>query len=384
MSTPTPGQYAPPPQQTQSSYQTQQQMYQQRYGANTPMSVQSVPSPASVHSPLMQQQQQQYGSMNSQQPLPPPPPPQYSSTNINSPIMNASYTSINSPRPPSVSQQHIYSPMPQTNQQQQQQQQQQLSTSYQSVNSPIMPPSSIPQHNMQSPIMNTTPTSHQIQSPLMSNNSSNAPQATSNYHVNSPIMPPHTPQPQYNYMQQQYSQPHTPINNYQHQQSVNSPYYQQQQSYHSQIDHNPYTPSMHPRSIPPPVSSHTDNSFEMMNTSTSSLNNMPSVEQQEQQQMMLLKQQREQRERELELEREREERERELERQREIERERQRELEQRKRFLVELEFVQCLANPNYLNYLAKQGLFSNDSFKNYLRYLLYWKDPEYVRFIKVS
>lgn len=49
---------------------------------------------------------------------------------------------------------------------------------------------------------------------------------------------------------------------------------------------------------------------------------------------------------------------------------------------MELEFVQCLANPNYLHFLAKQGLFESSEFKNYLKYLLYWKRPEYVKFIK--
>ena len=56
--------------------------------------------------------------------------------------------------------------------------------------------------------------------------------------------------------------------------------------------------------------------------------------------------------------------------------------QERKRFLVELEFVQCLANPNYLSHLAKQGYFKKDEFKNYLKYLLYWKKPEYIKFIK--
>jgi mediator of RNA polymerase II transcription subunit 31 len=54
----------------------------------------------------------------------------------------------------------------------------------------------------------------------------------------------------------------------------------------------------------------------------------------------------------------------------------------RKRFLVELEFVQCLANPKYLYYLAKHGYFKRDEFKNYLKYLLYWKEPDYIKFIK--
>ena len=42
-----------------------------------------------------------------------------------------------------------------------------------------------------------------------------------------------------------------------------------------------------------------------------------------------------------------------------------------KRFQIELEFVQLLANPNYLNYLAQRGYFRQDSFLNYLKYLTY-------------
>ncbi|RNA35978.1 Mediator of RNA polymerase II transcription subunit 31 [Brachionus plicatilis] len=76
------------------------------------------------------------------------------------------------------------------------------------------------------------------------------------------------------------------------------------------------------------------------------------------------------------------ERERELQKERELKERELNEKQQRRRFLVELEFVQCLANPNYLHFLAKQGMFDNDSFKNYLKYLLYWKKPEYVQFIR--
>jgi mediator of RNA polymerase II transcription subunit 31 len=55
--------------------------------------------------------------------------------------------------------------------------------------------------------------------------------------------------------------------------------------------------------------------------------------------------------------------------------------EERKRFQIELEFVQSLANPNYLNFLAQRGYFRNQTFLNYLKYLLYWKEPEYVKHI---
>lgn len=51
------------------------------------------------------------------------------------------------------------------------------------------------------------------------------------------------------------------------------------------------------------------------------------------------------------------------------------------RFQVELEFVQCLANPQYLNFLAQRGYFKEKEFVNYLSYLLYWKQQEYAKFL---
>uniref|UniRef100_A0A182NMN0 Mediator of RNA polymerase II transcription subunit 31 n=1 Tax=Anopheles dirus TaxID=7168 RepID=A0A182NMN0_9DIPT len=55
---------------------------------------------------------------------------------------------------------------------------------------------------------------------------------------------------------------------------------------------------------------------------------------------------------------------------------------QKLRFQVELEFVQCLANPNYLHFLAQRGYFKDTAFVNYLKYLLYWKEPEYAKYLK--
>ncbi|CAL8069727.1 unnamed protein product [Orchesella dallaii] len=52
------------------------------------------------------------------------------------------------------------------------------------------------------------------------------------------------------------------------------------------------------------------------------------------------------------------------------------------RFQVELEFVQCLANPNYLNFLAQRDYFKDPALINYLKYLQYWKEPEYARYLK--
>ncbi|TMW46241.1 hypothetical protein DOY81_008680 [Sarcophaga bullata] len=55
--------------------------------------------------------------------------------------------------------------------------------------------------------------------------------------------------------------------------------------------------------------------------------------------------------------------------------------QQKLRFQVELEFVQCLANPNYLNFLAQRGYFKDQAFINYLKYLQYWKEPEYAKYL---
>ncbi|KAI9870235.1 MAG: hypothetical protein M1830_004494 [Pleopsidium flavum] len=51
------------------------------------------------------------------------------------------------------------------------------------------------------------------------------------------------------------------------------------------------------------------------------------------------------------------------------------------RFELELEFVQCLANPWYLNHLATQKLLQNSSFVAYLNYLQYFSKPEYTKYL---
>lgn len=67
------------------------------------------------------------------------------------------------------------------------------------------------------------------------------------------------------------------------------------------------------------------------------------------------------------------------------------EKEEKIRFITELEFVQLLANPAYLNCMGIQKLthldlaqfkyFENPAFLNYCKYLGYWKKPEYSKFI---
>ena len=63
------------------------------------------------------------------------------------------------------------------------------------------------------------------------------------------------------------------------------------------------------------------------------------------------------------------------------------------KFVIELEFVQCLANPAYLactappsyaqlcKVLAQQGYFDDAKFVAYLQYLLYLRHPKYTVFL---
>jgi len=50
-------------------------------------------------------------------------------------------------------------------------------------------------------------------------------------------------------------------------------------------------------------------------------------------------------------------------------------------FEAELEFVQALANPEYLHYLAQNRYFDDDEFIAYLEYLQYWARPPYVQYL---
>ncbi|KAL3789995.1 hypothetical protein ACHAWO_002049 [Cyclotella atomus] len=51
------------------------------------------------------------------------------------------------------------------------------------------------------------------------------------------------------------------------------------------------------------------------------------------------------------------------------------------RFDLELEFIQSLASPAYLHYLATTGILYQSSFLDFLRYLRYWKQPEYAKYL---
>lgn len=51
------------------------------------------------------------------------------------------------------------------------------------------------------------------------------------------------------------------------------------------------------------------------------------------------------------------------------------------RWEVELEFVQSLANIQYVNWLAQNDYLSDPAFINYLKYLNYWKDAKYAKYV---
>lgn len=51
------------------------------------------------------------------------------------------------------------------------------------------------------------------------------------------------------------------------------------------------------------------------------------------------------------------------------------------RFEIELELVQSLANPMYLNHLAAQKFFQQPAFVEYLKYLQYWSKPPYLKYL---
>lgn len=51
------------------------------------------------------------------------------------------------------------------------------------------------------------------------------------------------------------------------------------------------------------------------------------------------------------------------------------------RWEVELEFVQGLANPMYVHFLAQQKYLENPDFLRYLEYLEYWRQPTHIKYI---
>lgn len=52
-----------------------------------------------------------------------------------------------------------------------------------------------------------------------------------------------------------------------------------------------------------------------------------------------------------------------------------------RRFELELEFVQLLANPAYLTWLAQSDQLKDPALIKFLDYLQYWLRPEYAAYI---
>eukprot|EP00912_Choanoflagellata_sp_UC4_P000064 UC4_evm4s44 len=58
-------------------------------------------------------------------------------------------------------------------------------------------------------------------------------------------------------------------------------------------------------------------------------------------------------------------------------------IDNKTRFETELEFVQCLANPFYIHFLARHNHLEDPDFISYLDYLYkYWKSPRYAIFLR--
>lgn len=55
--------------------------------------------------------------------------------------------------------------------------------------------------------------------------------------------------------------------------------------------------------------------------------------------------------------------------------------EEETRFILELEFIQLLSNPQYLQFLAQSRYFDQPEFVNYLNYLTYFTTPEYCKYV---
>ncbi|CAK0773147.1 hypothetical protein CVIRNUC_004034 [Coccomyxa viridis] len=53
----------------------------------------------------------------------------------------------------------------------------------------------------------------------------------------------------------------------------------------------------------------------------------------------------------------------------------------RERFLLDLEFVNALASPLYLQHLAQARYLEDEAFIGYLTYLQYWHEPQYSKYI---
>ena len=51
------------------------------------------------------------------------------------------------------------------------------------------------------------------------------------------------------------------------------------------------------------------------------------------------------------------------------------------RLQYDFEFVQHLLAPDYIKFLHKKGYFKSKEFMNYLTYLQYWRQPEFLKLL---
>ena len=52
------------------------------------------------------------------------------------------------------------------------------------------------------------------------------------------------------------------------------------------------------------------------------------------------------------------------------------------RFTLELEFIELLSNPHYIQYLVQQQYIQQPHFITYIKYLQYWTTPYYIHYIQ--
>ena len=51
------------------------------------------------------------------------------------------------------------------------------------------------------------------------------------------------------------------------------------------------------------------------------------------------------------------------------------------RLQYDFDFVQGLVTPEYIKYLNRRGYLKDEAFLNYLRYLEYWRKPEFFKLL---
>ena len=53
------------------------------------------------------------------------------------------------------------------------------------------------------------------------------------------------------------------------------------------------------------------------------------------------------------------------------------------RLQYDYDFIQGLVAPDYVKYLSRKGYLRDQAFLNYLRYLQYWRKPEFLKLLQL-